>query len=177
MQTATTHKIWLRGYFLGLYLLLLLIWLVGLLIQPMLYLLRGRKVSTAFPLGRRWWGALIEAAIFFLLLLVLSFLYYKDRKGIAWNDTNTYEGMYTAWEIGHTDCPTSVDELVKAVGKKGQSTKDPWGSDYVVSCPSQHDLDIDVCSNGPDKQQGTDDDVCNWKPHCEVCAYEMRDDQ
>lgn len=92
-------------------------------------------------------------------------LFAKGQKGIAWNDTKSFEQMYTVWQISHTDCPTSVEDLAKSAAKKGQSTKDPWGNDYVISCPSQHDnAEIDICSNGPDKQQGTEDDVCNWKP-------------
>ena len=130
----------------------------------------ARKAGALFKMvpGTTLVEILVVVAIIGLVMGAVAIgvipLFAKGQAGIAWNDTKTYEGMYTAWQIGHTDCPTSVDELAKSAGKKGQSTKDPWGNDYAISCPSQHDLDIDICSNGPDKQQGTDDDVCNWKP-------------
>ena len=40
---------------------------------------------------------------------------------------------------------------------------DPWQHPYVYRFPSQHGLDYDLCSNGVDGAEGTDDDICNWK--------------
>ncbi len=41
--------------------------------------------------------------------------------------------------------------------------KDPWGSDYVYLSPGQKNPSkFDVRSLGPDKQEGTEDDVGNW---------------
>ena len=40
---------------------------------------------------------------------------------------------------------------------------DPWGKPYEYRSPSQHGLDYDLCSNGADGTEGTDDDICNWK--------------
>jgi hypothetical protein len=166
MHPASTQKIWYHGYIPGLYLLLFMCWLAWMLTQVLLYLLQGRDVNTVFPLGRRWWGALIEAVVFFLLLLILPFLFYGcgNRERVAWNDTATYEYMFASWQEEHSDCPTSVEELARSINKKGRSTKDPWGNEYLIVCPSQHDLDIDICSNGADEQPNTSDDICNWKP-------------
>jgi general secretion pathway protein G len=130
----------------------------------------ARKAGALFKMvpGTTLVEILVVVAIIGLVMGAVAIgvipLFAKGQKGVAWNDTQTYDGMYVAWQISHTDCPTSVEDLAKSAGKKGQSTKDPWGNDYVISCPSQHERDIDICSNGPDKQQGTDDDVCNWKP-------------
>jgi general secretion pathway protein G len=42
---------------------------------------------------------------------------------------------------------------------------DPWGSPVAIRCPGQHDPDgVDVLSNGPDKKEGTDDDIGSWNP-------------
>jgi hypothetical protein len=87
----------------------------------------------------------------------------KDPR-VAWNDTKTLEGMYAAWQIGHDGCPLSVEELSAVAGKKGGPPKDPWANSYHIQCPSKHDLDIDVCSDGPDAKAGTTDDICNWMP-------------
>lgn len=39
--------------------------------------------------------------------------------------------------------------------------QDPWGSDYQLLSPGEMGL-VDVFSNGPDQQPGTDDDIGNW---------------
>lgn len=41
--------------------------------------------------------------------------------------------------------------------------KDPWGNAYVYRFPSSHGTDYDLCSNGADGIEATDDDICNWK--------------
>lgn len=39
--------------------------------------------------------------------------------------------------------------------------KDPWGNDYQLLSPGELGA-IDLYSNGPDGQPGTDDDIGNW---------------
>jgi general secretion pathway protein G len=42
--------------------------------------------------------------------------------------------------------------------------KDPWGNDYIYTCPGRHNSSsYDIMSMGPDKRQGGDDDITNWK--------------
>ena len=42
--------------------------------------------------------------------------------------------------------------------------EDPWGTAYGYRCPGQHNPDgFDVFSAGPDKREGTADDIGNWK--------------
>jgi len=40
---------------------------------------------------------------------------------------------------------------------------DPWGHPFVYRFPGQNGLDYDLCSNGTDETESTDDDICNWK--------------
>ncbi|MDX1972245.1 MAG: type II secretion system major pseudopilin GspG [Candidatus Sumerlaeia bacterium] len=40
---------------------------------------------------------------------------------------------------------------------------DAWGNKLNYRQPSEHGRDFDLWSNGPDKQEGNDDDVKNWK--------------
>lgn len=60
-------------------------------------------------------------------------------------------------------CPRSIDELVtQKYLKKG--LKDPWGKDFIFRCPGTSDTDgADVASAGPDKAEGTPDDVKSWE--------------
>ncbi|MDY0061094.1 MAG: type II secretion system protein GspG [Myxococcota bacterium] len=40
--------------------------------------------------------------------------------------------------------------------------KDPWKEDYLYRYPGTRNSDgFDVCSKGPDKAEGTEDDICN----------------
>lgn len=45
--------------------------------------------------------------------------------------------------------------------KSSASSSDPWGMDYQYACPGKNG-DFDVWSFGPDRQDGTDDDIGNW---------------
>jgi general secretion pathway protein G len=40
---------------------------------------------------------------------------------------------------------------------------DPWGKPYVYHFPGTHSTDYDLCSDGPDGIESTEDDICNWK--------------
>ena len=43
--------------------------------------------------------------------------------------------------------------------------KDPWGQEYKYRIPPQKSKDdYDLWSVGPDGQDGTEDDIGNWKP-------------
>jgi general secretion pathway protein G len=40
---------------------------------------------------------------------------------------------------------------------------DPWGEPYQYRCPGVHNKDgYDIWSKGPDRTDGTDDDIGNW---------------
>jgi general secretion pathway protein G len=40
---------------------------------------------------------------------------------------------------------------------------DPWGEEYIYQCPGKFNEDgYDLSSKGPDKREGTEDDVKNW---------------
>jgi len=44
------------------------------------------------------------------------------------------------------------------------SAKDPWGKDFVLRCPGTNDTDgADIVSTGPDKAEGTGDDIKSWE--------------
>jgi general secretion pathway protein G len=54
------------------------------------------------------------------------------------------------------DCPT-IDQLrQEKILDTGFSVKDPWGSLFKVSCDTD---EITCTSPGPDRKEGTDDDI------------------
>lgn len=77
------------------------------------------------------------------------------------------------YEVDNGRFPDKLTDLVtKASGadnwrgpylKKGMP-KDPWGNEYIYNYPGSHNPSgYDLFSKGPDKQEGTDDDITNWE--------------
>jgi general secretion pathway protein G len=59
-------------------------------------------------------------------------------------------------------CPKSLQDL-KAAGVVSRVQKDPWGEDFIITCPGEHGNAVDVQSYGPDKKQGGGDDIVSWE--------------
>ena len=69
----------------------------------------------------------------------------------------------TQYMIETPSCPHNIDELVAGKYLDRGNAKDPWGSPLMMKCPGTNDVDgADVWSPGPDKQDGTADDVKSW---------------
>jgi general secretion pathway protein G len=61
-------------------------------------------------------------------------------------------------------CPKGIDELISQGELSKNDGKDPWGTAYVFRCPGTQDTDgVDVISWGPDKTDGTADDIKSWE--------------
>ncbi len=71
--------------------------------------------------------------------------------------------------------PAKIEDLVTKPSDAAQAEKwhgpyldgalkpDPWDNDYQFAQPGKHNPEsFDVWSNGPDGQNGTDDDIGNW---------------
>lgn len=62
----------------------------------------------------------------------------------------------------NNECPRGIEDLIAKKNYK-KMVKDPWGQDFIFKCPGQNDTDgADVISKGPDRQEGTPDDVKSW---------------
>jgi len=62
----------------------------------------------------------------------------------------------------NSECPKGMEDLVAKKNLK-KLIKDPWGKDFVLKCPGANDTDgADITSSGPDKQEGTADDIKSW---------------
>lgn len=78
------------------------------------------------------------------------------------------------YEVDNGRYPTRLEDLIEKPFdsrnwkgpylKKSFIPKDPWGNAYVYRKPgSQNTESYDLFSPGPDKQEGTQDDITNWK--------------
>jgi general secretion pathway protein G len=69
----------------------------------------------------------------------------------------------TQFMIETPSCPHSIDELVAGKYLDKGNAKDPWGSNLTLKCPGTQDTEgADITSPGPDKQDGTTDDIQSW---------------
>ena len=77
------------------------------------------------------------------------------------------------YEVDNGRYPGKLEDLVEKPSdasnwkgpylKKGLP-KDPWGNDYTYRLPGTHNTSsYDLYSVGPDKQEGSPDDIVNWK--------------
>ncbi len=61
-------------------------------------------------------------------------------------------------------CPHGVEDLINQKYLDRSNAKDPWGKDLSLRCPGTNDPDsADISSAGPDKQEGTPDDINSWQ--------------
>ncbi len=87
----------------------------------------------------------------------------ESRVKTAFLMLKEYEGAYTRWVADNEgDCPEKLEDLLKYTNKK--DLKDPWGQSFVMKCGEgvPTDSHFGVISLGPDKREGTDDDIHSW---------------
>lgn len=119
---------------------------------------------------------LIEIMIVLAIIaLIMGFLvgpkvikqFKEARVRTAWMMAKEYEGAYAQWSADHEDpCPAQLDDLAKYTNRK--DTKDPFGSLFIMKCGDQapegaSDTGFGVLSLGPDKKEGTPDDIKSWE--------------
>jgi len=63
--------------------------------------------------------------------------------------------LYLAENSGK--CPTIEDLKNERYVDKSKKTIDPWDQEFIIRCPEGDDPE--VISTGPDKQEGTEDDI------------------
>lgn len=87
----------------------------------------------------------------------------------AYGEEQTIAQQIGLYRSDNGDCPKSLTDLFtsKYVTK---DPVDPWGKPYFFKCPGEKNTDTaDLWSAGPDKQEGTADDVRSWVPMPEQC--------
>ena len=79
------------------------------------------------------------------------------------------------YEQDQSDFPTTEQGLEALVTRPSDVSEDAWtkhmdkvpvdswGQKFQYTCPSEHGGDFDLVSAGPDKRQGTEDDITNYE--------------
>lgn len=84
--------------------------------------------------------------------------YRKAQRDQAETGARVVRTAIQQWQAANNEstCPT-ISQLVQEKHlDPGQSTNDPWGQPYALSCA---DDDVSVVSAGPDKKRGSKDDI------------------
>jgi general secretion pathway protein G len=62
------------------------------------------------------------------------------------------------------NCPKGIDDLLAQKYLDKNNARDPWDKQLLFHCPGTNDTDsVDISSAGPDKQEGTPDDIKSWE--------------
>lgn len=113
-------------------------------------------------------------------LVVPNLIGTGERARIDTTRTQVESGLGGTIDLFHAHCaryPTDLKELYnkpedEAVAKNwaGPYIKDPeklkdaWGHEFIYQAPGEYNRDgFDLSSAGPDGQQGSEDDITNWK--------------
>ena len=75
---------------------------------------------------------------------------------------NTLAQALNQYYLDENDYPSSLDDLAKGKDAlvKEKQLKDPWGQEFIYNSSASGDVDFTLCSKGPDKREGSDDDIC-----------------
>ena len=132
----------------------------------------GKKPAKA-ELGMTLIEIMVVLAIIVLVMGGVSlsvFKYWKSSQiEVAKKEIMVIQQALTAYAIHHRNktCPDDLDTLYKD-GHITKRPKDSWGQPFTYKCPGDNDTEgADICSSGPDRKAGSDDDIC---------SYDMDDD-
>ncbi len=70
------------------------------------------------------------------------------------------EGLSVLWSKENLE--TEEDEANWRKFLEKPVRDDKWGSPWNYRAESEYDLEYDLWSNGPDREEGTEDDIANW---------------
>ncbi|MCB9768414.1 MAG: type II secretion system major pseudopilin GspG [Candidatus Omnitrophica bacterium] len=122
---------------------------------------------------------LIELMLVIVILGILAGVAVNSFTGVseqakvtaAKSDINTITTAIKMFELETGRFPAE-DEWIEELTSKTDDhkrhmeklPKDPWGNEYNYREESENGLDFpDIWSNGPDQEEGTEDDVTNWQ--------------
>lgn len=132
----------------------------------------GSEAERAARDAERGFSLIEIMLVLAIIALVMGFLvgpkvynsWKEARIKLAKMMAKDYVGAYTQWSLSAEDnCPQSLDELNKYRSKR--EDKDPWGNKFTMRCGSNgpEGQDFGVVSPGPDKKDGTEDDIKSWE--------------
>ena len=97
----------------------------------------------------------------------------RGRETAAQTQIATFKTSISAFEVDMGFYPNRLTDLIVQprdvgnwhgpYGKGSKAPLDPWNEPYQYRYPGTHNKgSYDIWSKGPDKQDGTEDDIGNW---------------
>ncbi len=86
------------------------------------------------------------------------------RENTAKTDIKSLAQALDMYYMTEGEYPNQSEGIGAAAGylSGGKIKDDPWNTPYYYQNPGRRNSDgYDVCSSGPDKREGTEDDICN----------------
>ena len=123
-----------------------------------------RDLSAGFTMLEIMIVVAIGAALVAGVAVVVMKNYAKTQVKLARKGVGDIVQGVSQYMIDNNTCPKSLEDLVAQKYIARPAAKDPWGKDYTLRCPGTHDPETpDVSSSGPDKTDGTADDIKSWE--------------
>ena len=123
-----------------------------------------RDLSAGFTMLEILIVVAIGAALVAGVAVVVMKNYAKTQVKLARKGVGDVVQAVAQYTIETNNCPKGIDELVAQKYLARPAAKDPWGKEYTMRCPGTHDPETpDVSSSGPDKTDGTADDIKSWE--------------
>jgi general secretion pathway protein G len=71
------------------------------------------------------------------------------------------------YRLDHDTYPSGEQglEAIRNYLDSKEVPQDPWGKEYILRVPGENEREYDIISRGPDKQEGTEDDIRSWELH------------
>ena len=141
-------------------------------------MIRRMRKSTGFTLVEILAVTLLMAGLVGMAALGISTNVRRGKIRTAKAQIGNFGSAISLFELECGFYPLALEDLIRNTsGQKckdfpkegflGESMKkiplDPWNTEYSYRKPGSHNpSSYDVWSNGPDKEDGSDDDIGNW---------------
>tara|TARA_B100000579_G_scaffold419248_1_gene417637 strand:+ start:857 stop:1411 length:555 start_codon:yes stop_codon:yes gene_type:complete len=131
------------------------------------YLVRSGADAARRQRGMTLIEIMVVLAIIGMIMGGLVFAYMnwfkQSQEDVARSQVQRVGAALMNYYMHNQEFPSNIDEL--ATGKnaplKSSQLRDPWNEPWSYSDTAQRGQgDFDLCSKGPDKREGTDDDIC-----------------
>jgi len=135
-----------------------------------------RRVCRVAARGQRGMTLLEIMIVLAIIALVMGFLvgprvmqmFAESKSEIARIQVvDIANKAYGQWMVNNPedDCPSSIADLQKYTNNPKKEIKDPWKQDLIMTCgeSAPEGVPFGVMSKGPDKKEGTDDDIKSWE--------------
>lgn len=137
---------------------------------------RLSRRNSAFTLVEILAVTLLMAGLVGMAALGISSNVKKGKMRTAKAQVGTFEQAIQLFELECGSYPSQLEDLIQQPSTKCKDYPkdgflqrkeiplDPWNNEYSYRKPGSHNTSsFDLWSNGPDGEEGSSDDITNWK--------------